>query len=47
MEHAELALINGKIITVDSQDSVAEAVAVRGGKIIRVGDNNVRARVPG
>jgi predicted amidohydrolase YtcJ len=41
MEHAELALINGKIITVDSQDSVAEALAVRGGKIIRVGDNNV------
>ena len=41
MEHAELALINGKIITVDPQDSVAEAVAVRGGKIIRVGDNNV------
>jgi predicted amidohydrolase YtcJ len=39
MEHAELALINGRIITVDPQDSLAEAIAVRGGKIIRVGDD--------
>lgn len=41
MEHAELALINGRIITVDPQDSVTEAVAVRRGKIIKVGDDSI------
>ncbi len=34
---AELVLINGKIITVDAQDSIMEGVAVRGGKIIDTG----------
>jgi predicted amidohydrolase YtcJ len=34
---AELILINGKIITVDAQDSIMEGVAVRGGKIIDTG----------
>jgi predicted amidohydrolase YtcJ len=32
-------LINGKIITVDSQDSIAEAVAITQGKIVAVGSN--------
>ncbi|MBN2396993.1 MAG: amidohydrolase family protein, partial [Deltaproteobacteria bacterium] len=34
---ASLILFNGKIITVDGSDSVAEAVAVRGERIIAVG----------
>ena len=35
----DLVLINGKILTVDAKDSIAEAVAIRGGKIIAVGSN--------
>jgi len=34
---ADLILINGKVITVDPKDSIAEAVAVKSSKIIRVG----------
>ncbi|MFN0178308.1 MAG: amidohydrolase [Gemmatimonadales bacterium] len=34
---ADLVLLNGKIITVDSTDRIAEAVAVRGDKIVAVG----------
>lgn len=33
----ELTLFNGKIITVDSKDTVAEAVAVKDGRIVGVG----------
>ncbi len=34
---AELVLKNGKIITIDNQNSIMQALAVRGGKIIDVG----------
>jgi predicted amidohydrolase YtcJ len=34
---ADLVLTNGKIITVDSKDSIAEAVVVKHGKILEVG----------
>jgi hypothetical protein len=34
---ADMVLINGTILTVDPQDSVAEAVAIQAGKIIAVG----------
>lgn len=34
---AELVLTNGKIITVDTRDSIVEGVAVRGGKILDTG----------
>lgn len=34
---ADTVLINGKIITVDEKNSVAEAVAIRDGKFISVG----------
>lgn len=34
---ADLILINGKIVTVDAKDSIVEAIAVRGGKILDVG----------
>jgi predicted amidohydrolase YtcJ len=35
----DLALTNGKIITVNAADSVAQALAIRGGKIVAVGSN--------
>ena len=34
---ADLVLVNGKIITVDSTDRIAEAIAVRGDRIVAVG----------
>jgi predicted amidohydrolase YtcJ len=37
--YADLVLLNGKIITVDSNDSIAEAVACKGEKIVAVGDD--------
>ncbi len=36
---ADLAFINGKVITVNERDEIVEAVAVRDGKILRVGSN--------
>jgi predicted amidohydrolase YtcJ len=35
----DLLLINGKIITVDPKDSIAQAIAIRDGKIIAIGTN--------
>ena len=43
---ADLVLVNGTILTVDATDSVAQAVAIAGGKIVAVGSNDaIRARV--
>jgi len=39
-QNADLILINGKIITVDENDSIAEAVAVKDGLILAVGTND-------
>ena len=36
---ADRILLNGNILTVDAADSIAEAVAIRDGRIIAVGDN--------
>jgi len=36
---ADLVLVNGKVITVDHSDTIAEAVAVREGRILKVGTN--------
>ena len=36
---ADLLLLNGKILTMDARDSVAEAVAIRDGKIVAVGSS--------
>jgi predicted amidohydrolase YtcJ len=36
---ADLALIHGRIITVDARDDVAQALAVRGGRIVAVGSD--------
>jgi len=37
---ADTILVNGKIITVDAADSLAEAVAIKSGKILEVGTKN-------
>jgi predicted amidohydrolase YtcJ len=34
---ADLTLINGKVVTVDADNSIMEAVAVKGGRIVAVG----------
>jgi predicted amidohydrolase YtcJ len=36
---AEMALINGKIVTVNATDAIVQAVAMSGGKIVAVGTN--------
>ncbi|MEO7962547.1 MAG: amidohydrolase [Gemmatimonadaceae bacterium] len=41
---ADLVLLHGKIITVDSTDRIAQAIAVRGSKIIAVGSDAEIAR---
>src|SRR5262245_59527769 len=43
----DIILINGKIITVDDQFSIAQAVAVRGDRIIAVGTNPEITRLAG
>ena len=43
---ADLVLLNGRLITVDAHDSIAEALAVRAGRIVAVGSNaKIRALV--
>ncbi|MGH7771503.1 MAG: amidohydrolase [Candidatus Binatia bacterium] len=39
IRYADLVLHNGKIVTVDSQFSIAQAIAVRDGKILKVGSD--------
>ena len=42
--HADLILFNGKIITMDAQGTVADAIAVRDEKIIGAGsDSEIQA----
>jgi predicted amidohydrolase YtcJ len=41
---ADIVLMNGKVVTVDDEDTIAEAVAIKHGRIIKVGDSgDVRA----
>jgi predicted amidohydrolase YtcJ len=44
---ADLVLFNGKIITVDPSDSISQAVAVKDGKILKVGKNSEISRLIG
>jgi hypothetical protein len=39
IDHIDLVLINGKVMTFDDKDRVAEAVAISGDKIVYVGQN--------
>ena len=41
---ADLVLVHGKILTVDAYDSIAEAVAIRGNKIVAVGSDSEISR---
>jgi predicted amidohydrolase YtcJ len=44
-QDADIALVNGKIVTLDERGSIAEALAVQDGKIIAVGSSaDIRAR---
>ncbi|MEQ8788574.1 MAG: amidohydrolase [Pirellulaceae bacterium] len=40
VEPAETVLLGGKIVTLDAKETVAEAIAVRDGKIVAVGDDD-------
>src|SRR5215467_12285982 len=43
---ADLALVNGRVLTVDAADSVAEAMAITAGQIVAVGTSDqIRARI--
>ena len=44
---ADLVLLNGKIITVDAADRIAQAVAVRDGRIVAVGTDQEVERFVG
>jgi len=44
---ADLVLLDGKVITVVSDTSVAEAVAIKGGRILEVGNNSTIQRLIG
>ena len=45
---ADLALINGTVLTVDASDSIAQAVAVAGGRITAVGTTEqIRSHIGG
>ena len=39
-QNADMILVNGKILTVDTQFSIREAIAMRDGKITAVGSNS-------
>ena len=36
----ELVLVRGKVVTVDAQDSIVEAVAIKDGKILALGSSD-------
>jgi predicted amidohydrolase YtcJ len=44
---ADRILVNGRILTVDAQDRVAEAIAIRGGRILAVGTTAEIERLAG
>src|SRR5258706_16466945 len=46
-ERADTILLNGRIITVDQRFSVAEAIAIRGGRIAAAGKNAHGLEHPG
>jgi predicted amidohydrolase YtcJ len=46
-DRADTILVNGKIITMDAADSIAEAVAIRGGKVMEAGTKESVMRLAG
>jgi predicted amidohydrolase YtcJ len=47
VERPDTILVNGKIITVDPDDTIAEAIAIKGGKIIHIGSTESIDRLAG
>ena len=45
--NADLVLYNGKVITVDSTDSIVQAIAIKDGKIVAVGSDSVALALAG
>jgi len=45
--YADLVLLNGKIVTVDRGETIAEAVAAKNGKILKVGSNELIKKTVG
>ena len=37
--HADMVLVNGKIVTMNPEESIAEAVAVKYSRLLKVGSN--------
>ncbi len=46
-DSADLILHNGKVVTVDAKDSIAQAIAIGGGKILLVGDDGAALKLRG
>jgi predicted amidohydrolase YtcJ len=46
-QNADLILLNGKIVTVDDRFSIAQALAIRGHRIVAVGSNAVVEKLKG
>ena len=46
-EPADAVLIDGKIVTLDAQERVAQALAIRGGQIVSVGDKDEILKLAG
>jgi predicted amidohydrolase YtcJ len=44
---ADLVLLNGKIVTVDPSETIAEAVAVKDGRFLKVGSSDEIKRLAG
>lgn len=45
-QSADLVLFNGKIVTVDAAFSIRQAIAVKDGRIVAVGGNELRSQFP-
>ncbi len=47
IRYADLVLINGQVVTVDADFSVAEALAVRDGRVLAIGTSDDMLRLAG
>ncbi len=45
-EPADMLLVHGKILTVDSPFSIASALAIKDGRILAVGGDDLAAKLP-
>ncbi len=47
LAYADIVFYNGSVVTVDEKFSIAQAIAVRDGKILKVGDNDAILKLAG